>query len=122
MRGFVLWLLGCVALAMKEIEAIARQVQEQVKEREHQIVYKQFEAAIAGWEKRTGKQVERTFRELEEGEFFGGADWRNFAMFLGSREATKWRTKYGYELKDAVEEWKALKVPEPEMTIEGEEK
>lgn len=119
MRGFLLWLLSGIAYAMKGIESVVRQIQEQVREREHQIVYKEFEAAINTWEKRTGRTVEREFRaDVGSGQ---GSDWKNFAMFLGSREADKWR-KYGVPYETIAHEWRALNVTEPEMWIEGEEK
>jgi hypothetical protein len=119
MRGLLLWFLGCIALAMKNIESIARQVQEQVRQHEHQIVYKEFEAAISGWEKRTGRTVERTFRDdVGSGE---GRDWKHFAAFLGSREADKWR-KYGLSFDEMLAEWERLGISELEMRIEGEEK
>jgi hypothetical protein len=118
MRGLLLWFLSGIAYAMRGIETIARQVQEQVKQREHQIVYKEFEAAINTWEKRTGRTVEREFRDdVGSGE---GRDWKNFAAFLGSREATKWR-KFGLSLDEMMNEWEQMRVTEPEMTIEGEE-
>lgn len=121
MKGFLLWFLSCVAGAMRGIETFARHVQEQVREREHQIVYRKFEEAIDAWEKRTGRKVERTFRSLGEEEAgYTGSDWKHFAAFLGSREATKWRS-YGISYDEMVKEWQALNVSEPEMTIEGEE-
>lgn len=118
MKGFLLWFLSCVAGAMRGIETFARHVQEQVREREHQIVYKKFEEAIDAWEKRTGRKVEREFRpDVGSGQ---GSDWKHFAAFLGSREATKWRS-YGISYDEMIKEWRALSVSEPEMTIEGEE-
>ena len=117
MRGFLFWFFSCVAGAFRGIENVARQVQAYVQEQEQRIVYKQFEAAMCAWEKRTGRVVERDFK----GDECEGKDWKNFAAFLGGREAHGWRTEYGYSLEKAIEEWRRLKVPEPEMYIEGEE-
>ena len=121
MKGLLFWFFSCIARAVKSIEYVVQQMQEYVQQREDQIVYAEFEAAINAWEKRTGRVVEREFRVLEEEEEgFKGSDWKNFAAFLGSREATEWR-RYGYDFAKAVEEWRKLGIKEPEMFIEGEE-
>lgn len=119
MRSILLYILTLFAGAFRAIENFARDMQEQVRQREHQIVYNEFEVAINAWEKRTGRTVERVFRDdVGSGE---GRDWKHFAAFLGSREADKWR-RYGLSFDEMINEWEQLHVPEPEMVIEGEEK
>jgi hypothetical protein len=122
-RSFLFWLFAGIAGALRGIENAVKHIQAQIQEREHQLVYKEFEAAINAWEKRTGRKVEREFRQLEEGEEgYNGSDWRNFAMFLGSREAAGWRTNYGISFEEAAKEWREFNVTEPEMWIDGEER
>lgn len=119
MKSLLLWLLTGIAAAMRAVEGLVKQIQEHVQRYEHQIVYKEFEAAIHEWEKRTGRTVERTFRDdVGSGQ---GSDWKHFAAFLGSREATKWR-KRGMSMEEARGEWAKLGIAEPDMEIDGEEK
>lgn len=119
MRSLLFWFLTGIAATMRAVEGLVKQIQEHVQRYEHQIVYKEFEAAISAWEKRTGRTVERTFRDdVGSGQ---GSDWKHFAAFLGSREAIGWR-KHGMSMEQARQEWAKLGVAEPDMEIEGEER
>lgn len=92
---------------------------------EQQIVYSQFEEAINQWEARTGKKVERSFTEGKKSEENGkkvtewsGDEWRNFAEFLGSREASAYRRQWKVDLTQVLRE---MAEGQPEMRIDGEE-
>lgn len=92
---------------------------------QQQIVYAEFEEAISLWEKRTGKQVERSFSEgkqyQENGKRvteFDGAEWKNFADFLGSREAHTYRRKCGVPLTELMRD---MQQGVPDMRVSEEE-
>ena len=78
---------------------------------QQQIVYAEFEEAISTWEKRTHKCVERSFSEGKEyldGNKriveYNGSEWKNFAEFLGSREAFAYRRKWRVDLTQVMKE------------------
>lgn len=92
---------------------------------QQQIVYAEFEEAISLWEKRTGKQVERSFSEgkqyQENGKRvteFDGREWKNFADFLGSREAHAYRRKCGVPLTELMRD---MQQGVPDMRVAEEE-
>lgn len=92
---------------------------------QQQIVYAEFEEAIGKWEKRTGKKVEREFKEPlhyeENGKHiveFNGSAWVNFAEFLGSREAFAYRRKWKVTFADILKE---MEQGMPQMHIADEE-
>lgn len=121
------WLLRSffegVSVGFRETRhAISTSFEEQPES--HQIVYAEFEEAINRWEARTGKKVERSFtgnewntstdgRRVIE---FNGAQWRNFAEFLGSREAQEYRKQWKVNLGDMIKELQRS----PEMRITDE--
>lgn len=88
------------------------------------IVYAEFEEAINQWEKRTGKKVERSFKDREVEKvgnknvyYFSGDEWKNFAAFLGSREAADYRKKWKVNLNDLMKE---MQEAQTEMRVDDE--
>lgn len=98
-------------------------------EQNQAIVYAEFEAAIEAWEKRTGLRVERQFSSGKRVQLnktttvteYLGKEWKNFGMFLGSREANKYRQENPMTFDEMMTEFEKLKTSKPDMIIEGEE-
>jgi hypothetical protein len=91
------------------------------------VEYREFEAAISKWEERTGLKVERAFSEGftykdKHGNFvteYKSNEWKNFAMFLGSREANEYRRKCPMKMEDAMKQWQQFGIGElDDMKIE----
>lgn len=123
-KGLVMLIRGFFEGIKEPVKHMLADVKEE-QPMQQQIVYAEFEEAINQWEARTQKRVERSFtagKSYEEGgkkvTEWSGDEWKNFAEFLGSREASLYRRKWKVDLTQVLRE---IAEQQPEMRIEGEE-
>lgn len=102
---------------------------EEVASQHQQKRHENFEAAILSWEQRTGQVVERngsggtTFTDNfgRKHVVFSSKEWKNFSMFLGSREACQYRKENAMDYGEMIKEWDDLRIPDNMVVKEIED-